>query len=73
MDLEWTTLKSVGLFLYEGRLNYRGKLSGKIIGENYRGKLSGKNANKSVVYPDISKVAIFGVRLPKLFIKQYNI
>ena len=34
MDLEWTTLKSVGLFLYEGRLNYRRKLSGKIIGEN---------------------------------------
>lgn len=64
MDLEWTTLKSVGLFLYEGRLNYGGKLSGK---------LSGKIANKCVVYPDISKVAILGVQLPKLFIKQYNI
>lgn len=43
------------------------------MGENYGGKLSGKIANKCVVYPDISKVAIFGVRLPKLFIKQYNI
>lgn len=64
MDLEWTTLKSVGLFLYEGRLNYRG---------NYRGKLLGKISNKCVVYPDISKVAIFGVHLPKLYIKQYNI
>lgn len=43
------------------------------MGENYGGKLSGKIANKCVVYPDISKVAIFGVCLPKLFIKQYNI
>lgn len=68
MDLEWTTLKSVGFSCMRGDWiigeNYRG---------NYRGKLSGKIANKCVVYPDISKVDIFGVHLPKLYIKQYNI